>query len=81
MRRFVLTFRDGDDEFTETEEMDGFGEALHKASETLARLSEGRPQVYVAIGEDLETGGTRWLGTVHLNDARKPVWIPEGGIH
>ncbi len=81
MQRFILAFRDGDDEHAESEDFDGFGDALRQASDTLTLLGRGRPGVNVAIGEYLDNAGVRWLGAVHLNDALKPVWIPEGGVN
>lgn len=81
MQRFILAFRDGDDEYTEIEQFEGFGEALRHASDTLMLVAWGRPGVHVALGECLQGAGVRWLGVVHLNDARKPVWMPDGGVN
>ena len=81
MQRFILAFRDGDDEHTEIEECDGFADALRRASDTLTLLARGRPDVHVALGECVVGAGVRWLGAVYLSDARKPIWAPDGGVN
>jgi hypothetical protein len=81
VQQFILAFRDGEDEYTEIQQFAGFEEALRHASDTLMRLAQGRPSVQVALGECTQGSAVLWLGTVHVNDARKPVWAPEGGLN
>jgi hypothetical protein len=81
VQQFVMAFRDGDDQHTETEEFEAFDDALRYASDMLVVLGRGRPSVHVALGEYIPDVGIRWLGSVHLSDAYRPVWTPDGGVN